>query len=180
MTSIGFCPIITRVVSDFSLESSIAQAERRLGLTHKPRRADAGRSRLPTVVEAELGRLLSGYERPRIADVHRELDRFCRRRRLTTPSRSTLYNVLQRVTPPSFDKSQLPGAVRRTLHNVDAGPIPGHQVAFAAFNYGDTKALSFAAGLPWLCLYQSARLRGWRPQSFALLQAILAYRGIPL
>jgi hypothetical protein len=51
-------------------------------------------------------------------------------------------------------------------------------VAFAAFNYGDVHAISFASGLPWLALYQADRVRGWRPKSHALLRAVMADRGI--
>lgn len=110
--------------------------------------------------------------------VHRDLAAFCRRRGLRVPSRSTVYNALRRVAPPSFDRDDLPDAVRRTLHNVGAGPIPGHQVAFAAFNYGRVDALCWAAGLPWICLERADALRGWRPKSHALLRAVLFARGI--
>ncbi len=113
-----------------------------------------------------------------MTDVHRALTAFCRTRGLRAPSRSTLYNAIDRIEPPSFDVDALPEAVLRTLHNVARGRVPGHQVAFAAFNYGDTRALSFAAGLPWLCLRRAARLRGWRPKSRALLVAIASCRGI--
>jgi hypothetical protein len=165
-------------VSEISLEASLARARARLEGRSPKRRSDAGRSRLPPAVEAELTALLSSRERPRMSDVHRALTAFCRPRRLPAPSRSTLYNAIERIEPPAFRTDRLPWAVRRTLHNVQHGLVPGHQVAFAAFNYGDTRALSFAAGLPWLCLYRAARLGGWRPKSRALLQAVAACRGI--
>jgi hypothetical protein len=135
-----------------------------------------GRSRLHPAVEAKLQELLGTHDRPRMAEVYRAVREHCERRSLTTPSRSTLYNAVRRVQPPSFALDALPETVRRTLHNVGSGPIPGHQVAFAAFNYGDTRALCFAAGMPWVCLDVAARLGGWRPKSLALLRAVLAYR----
>ena len=39
-------------------------------------------------------------------------------------------------------------------------------------------ALSFAAGLPWICLHHAARMRGFRPKSRALLRAVLSFRRI--
>jgi hypothetical protein len=56
--------------------------------------------------------------------------------------------------------------------------VPGDQAAFSAFNYGTTAALSYAAGMPWVCVRRAALRSGWRPRSFALLQAILHTRGI--
>jgi hypothetical protein len=94
------------------------------------------------------------------------------------PSRASIYNAFARVAPPSFEKGLLPPEVQAALHNVGDGPVPGRQVAFAAFNYGDERALSFAAGLPWSCLYQAARMRGFRAKSLALLRAVMAFRGI--
>ncbi|HVS12347.1 MAG TPA: hypothetical protein VMV46_00345 [Thermoanaerobaculia bacterium] len=74
---------------------------------------------------------------------------------------------------------QLPAPVRESLYNLsEDGTVPGHQLAFHCFNYGSLQAMSFAAGLPWLALYQAARLPGWRPRSKGLLDAILRTRGI--
>lgn len=73
----------------------------------------------------------------------------------------------------------LPESVRRSLHNLGKDAIvPGNQVAFAAFNRGDTLALCWASGLPWPCLRHAARLPGFRPKSLALLFAVMRYRGI--
>ncbi len=85
---------------------------------------------------------------------------------------------MDRAEPPLYALDELPEAVRRCLHNVGRGPIPGHQVAFAAFNYGEPRALSFAAGMPWSCLHRAARMSGFRPKSLALLRAVVAYRRI--
>jgi hypothetical protein len=65
------------------------------------------------------------------------------------------------------------------LYNLSpADRIPGHQLAFYCFNYGSLAAISYAAGLPWLDLYQARFLRGWRPRSAGLLEAVMRARGI--
>lgn len=75
--------------------------------------------------------------------------------------------------------SALPTDVRPCLYNLsDDATVPGRQLAFYCFNYGGGRAASFAAGLPWLDLYQAARLPGWRPKSRGLIQAVLRVRGI--
>jgi hypothetical protein len=48
---------------------------------------------------------------------------------------------------------------------------------FYCLNYGSLAAMSFAAGLPWLDLHQARHLRGWRPRSRGLLDAVLRARG---
>jgi len=143
----------------------------------RARRSDAGRSRLPEAVERKLQELLSTRERPDISRVREELTTFCRSKRLAPPSRATLYNAMSRVVPPSYWKRQLPDAVQQTLHNV-GDPVPGAQVVFHAFNYGDTRAISFAAGMPWASLARAAGKPGWRPKSLALLRAVMNYRGM--
>lgn len=130
------------------------------------------------MVESKLLAILGGRERPPAVEVMRELRAFCGRRGLAMPSRATLYNAAERVPIPSYDQGELPNSVRRTLHNVGEGKIPGHQVVFAAFNYGDSRALSFASGLPWVCLRRASKLPGFRPKSLALLAAVMALRGI--
>ena len=74
---------------------------------------------------------------------------------------------------------------REAMYNLssdDGGDAPrtvgGDHIAFYAFNYGSPRALSFAAGLPWLCLVRAAGRRGWRPKSRALLRAVMKYRGL--
>jgi len=80
---------------------------------------------------------------------------------------------------PAYRWADLPAAVQRSLHNLDEDTwVPARQVVFAAFNYGDVHAISFASGLPWLALYQADRVRGWRPKSHALLRAVMTGRGI--
>lgn len=113
-----------------------------------------------------------------MADVLEAIQAHCRRLGLRPPSRATVYNAMERVEPPLYEADELPEAVRRCLHNVESGLIPGHQVAFAAFNYGDTRAMSFAAGMPWSCLFRAARMHGFRPKSLGLLRAIMSFRGM--
>src|SRR5512140_1053164 len=156
-------------MSEISLTPSATRFEARLRASRRRRRSDAGHARLPTAVEAALQELLATQERPPVGEVYRQLQQRCRRLRAPCPSRSTVYNAIERVVPPSFASDELPAAVRACLHNVAAGPIPGHQVVYAAFNYGDTRALSFAAGMPWSCLHRAAKMPGFRPKSLGLL-----------
>ena len=73
----------------------------------------------------------------------------------------------------------LPTPVVEALYNIAPDwRVPGHQLAFYCFNYGSLGAISFAAGLPWLDLYQARRMRGWRPRSFGLLSAVMRRRGL--
>lgn len=111
--------------------------------------------------------------------VHRHLTEFCAKRGMRPPSRATLYNVLTRIEGHVYDISVLPSHVREALYNLAPdGTVPGHQLAFYCFNYGTLAAVSYAAGLPWLDLYQASRLRGWRPLSRGLLRAVERVRGI--
>jgi hypothetical protein len=55
-----------------------------------------------------------------------------------------VYNVIERLEAPVYSKSALPEAVRGTLYNLaDEALVPGQQVVFYAFNYGDTPALCY-------------------------------------
>jgi hypothetical protein len=56
--------------------------------------------------------------------------------------------------------------------------MPGDQVVFYCFNYRDVRAISYAAGMPWLCLVHAAARRGFRPKSLSLLRAVMTKRGI--
>lgn len=167
-------------MSAFDLDQALEQARARLARARtRRRRSDAGRLRLPRPVVARLRLLLLGQERPKLAAVLRVLAARCRRDGLRTPARATLYNALGRIAGHRYPIPDLPAHVRLALYNLsDDGAVPGHQLAFYCFNYGDLAAASFAAGLPWLDLYQAARLRGWRPRSRGLLEAALAARGI--
>ena len=164
----------------FDLEKSMKDAALRLSLARQRKpRSDAGSTRLDPRVEREIRRLLGGQDRPSIGQVRDELHGYCQRHRLRTPSRATLYNAIPRMPPHTYSIAALPAAVRHALYNLGSrGTVPGHQLAFYAFQHGDTRAMSFAAGLPWLDLVQADKLRGWRPRSHGLLRAVLAARAI--
>lgn len=114
--------------------------------------------------------------------MHRELLALCEARGLPTPTRSSLYNAMRRIPVPKLRWDALPAAVRDSLYNLEPGHgtdlIPGDQVVFHAFNYGAPRALSYASGMPWLCLTRAHTRRGWRPKSHALLRSVMRYRGI--
>lgn len=164
----------------FDLASSMRAAEARFATPRRRRRCSApGIGRLPVTVRRELARLLDGQEPPRIDDVVTEIGRFARARGLRAPSRATVYNFLPRCPSRWYPIAGLPTPVRDALYNLDPdGTVPGHQLAFYAFQYGDLRAASFAAGLPWLALYQADLLRGWRDRSRGLLRAAMQHRGI--
>ena len=86
---------------------------------------------------------------------------------------------MARLPTPGHRVGDLPEAVRSALYNLDdETTVPGTQLAFYCFNYGGPTALSFAAGLPWLSLYQASRLRGWRRKSKGVLRAVMRVRRI--
>lgn len=123
--------------------------------------------------------LVLGTERPSMASVERELKAWCRTSGCRPPARASLYNVLPRLDGHVYEIADLPAVVQQALYNLAPhGPVPGAQLAFYCFNYGTLPAMSFAAGLPWLDLYQASTHRGWRPRSRGMLAAVLAARGI--
>ena len=98
---------------------------------------------------------------------------------LKPPVRASLYNALARLDGHVYSVATLPLPVVEALYNIaPVGHVPGHQLAFYCFNYGSLGAISYAAGLPWLDLYQARRMRGWRPRSFGLLLAVMRRRGL--
>jgi hypothetical protein len=167
-------------MSAFDLAASLARAEERIAATTtRRRRSDAGQLRLAPGARAALRRLVLGAERPRMVDLERELATACRRARTRPPARATVYAALALIEGHRYQAAALPPHVRAVLYNLDlSAAVPGHQLAFYCFNYGGLDALSFAAGLPWLDLYQAARLGGWRPRSRGVLEAVLRARGI--
>ena len=170
-------------MSIFDLDASLERAERRLAQpgrsSRRRRRSDAGKSRLPQQVDAYLRDLVQTQERPPMKDVLADLGAFCRKRGLTAPSRATVYTCLSRMRTLELHARDLPPSAREALYNLDgAAAVPSAQVAFYCFNYGSLAAMSFAAGLPWLALYQAERMRGWRPKSRGVLRAVLRARGI--
>lgn len=169
-------------MSGFDLSTSLERLEARF---ERPRgvgtRSDRGQSRLDPAVERHIRVLLLTQEKPSLVDAQRRLKTYCERRGLTVPSRATLYNAIDRVVLPSVSVDELPKAVRSALYNLElreGDAVAMDHLALYAFNYGDARALSFAAGLPWLALLRASKLTGWRPKSRALLNAVMGERGI--
>jgi len=132
----------------------------------------------PRIVEF-VREAVGGHDRPQLAELLRRLADRCRRDGLEPPSRATFYKLLATLPTPTYRVAELPDSVQRALYNLAAeSDVQGHQVAFYCFNYGDLAAMSFAAGLPWLALYQALRLPGYRGRSRGLLEAAARARGI--
>ena len=164
----------------FDLDESQRQARARLQRTSaRKRRSDAGRSRLPPAVLAALHSAALGSGRPSMAALQRRVADVCKDQRVRPPARASLYNALARTEGHVYATSELPGAVLEALYNLEPnGTVPGSQLVFHCLNYGTLAAICYAAGLPWLNLLQASRLRGWRPRSRSLLQAVMRVRGI--
>ena len=162
----------------FDLEASQLRASQDLRAGAR-RRSDAGRSRLSPEVLRELQLLVREIDRPSMAELRRDLTAACRARGLRPPSRASLYNLLPRLDGNSYQVAALPPHVAATLHNLAPDSrVPGHQLVYHCLCHGSLAAASFAAGLPWLDLYQAWHRRGWPPRSRALLRATLRVRGI--
>jgi hypothetical protein len=137
--------------------------------------------RVAPAAVAALHGLLSGEEFPGVGRIMVELGRLGREQSWPCPSRATVYKLIGRDPGPTYALADLPPSVRAALYNLPLGPsvtVPGAQLAFYCFNYGELAAAHFAAALPWLPLYQAYRMRGWRPHSRGLLRAVLAARGM--
>jgi hypothetical protein len=167
-------------MSVFDLNESIERARTRLDRpAGRRRRSDVGSSRLHPTISDRLALLLGGQERPGPGALLDGMRAFCSERGLRCPARATLYKVMGRLVVQRYPVATLPPYVAATLFNLAAdAAVPGHQLAFHCFNYGGLRAMSFAAGLPWLCLYQAARMRGWRAMSRGPLLAVCRSRGI--
>jgi hypothetical protein len=170
-------------MSPFDLDQSMQRALRRFGGRPSPPtrapRSDRGVSRLPAGVLACVARVLSGPERPPTRDILARIEKGCRGKGLEPPSRATVYKLMNTVPCPTLRKGDLPPAVQAALHNLEAeSRVPAHQVAFCCFNYGDLRAMGFAAGLPWLAIHQALRLPGYREKCRGPLEAVAAARGI--
>jgi hypothetical protein len=161
---------------DFTLSQS--RARERLGTARsRRRRSDAGRSRLRPELLAELRSQVLAAEPPSMTAIHRRLAALARERGWRPPARATLYAALSSVDGSRHVRGALPEPVQAALYNLAPEAIvPGHQVAFCCFNHGSLAAASYAAGLPWIDLYQASRARGWRPRSRGLLLAALRAR----
>lgn len=167
----------------FDLAASLRRAEQRVGSPEREParrpRSDRGRSRLDPRALAAVTEVFSGHDRPSMSEALAEIARRCRRERVRPPSRATVYKLLDTLPTRSYRFRQLPPAVRDALYNLAPGSeVPGHQVAFYGFNYGDVAAVSWVSGLPWLAIHQALRLPGWRARSLGLAEAVAHARGI--
>ncbi len=103
----------------------------------------------------------------------------CRARGFEPPSRATVYKLMATLPGPALRVAELPAPVRAALYNqAPETEVPAHQVAFYCFNYGDRRAVSYAAGLPWLAIYQALKTRGFRRKSRGLAEAVARVRRI--
>ena len=128
---------------------------------------------------AEVRAAALGSVRPSMAALQRRVAAVCAEQGIRPPARASLYNALARTEGHVYATSELPGTVVEALYNLAPdGRVPGPQLVFHCLNYGAVPAMCYAAGLPWLDLFQASRLRGWRPRSRSLLQAVLHVRGI--
>jgi len=166
-------------MSTFDLTASLERANKRLVKAPARRRSDVGRSRLPAPINRRLTKRLRGQERPSIRQLQAELAQLSSSLGFRPVSRATIYNAVARCRPARMRAKDLPAYVRLALYNLDlTSTVDAAQVAFYAFNYGDLRAVCWAAGMPWLALYHAARVRGWRPKSLGLLLATMQCRGI--
>jgi len=163
----------------FDLDASLRSAEARLGRSARHARSDRGKHRMAPEVEARLAKVLGGQDRPPMRQVMAALAHRGARRRRGPPSRTAIYNFMARAPLHVHALDTLPLPAREALYNLSGtGRVPAAQVVFYCFNYGSLSAISFASGLPWIDLYQAARLRGWRPASLALLKSVMKARGL--
>lgn len=170
-------------MSAFDLAASLERAEQRFataeGTPARRQRSNTGKTRLPAPLVGVLHEMARRQERPPMKDVLEAVRAVCRREGLPVPSRATVYRFLEYCPPRQVRVADLPTSVRGALYNLDPGRmVPGHQLAYYVFNYGDAQAMSYAAGLPWLDLYQASRMRGWRTRSLGVLRAVLLRRKI--
>jgi hypothetical protein len=132
---------------------------------------------MPKPILAELTSAVAGYNRPKMQHVREQIEVLCQRLGLRPPSRAAIYATLRVLPVPRYRLSNLPVSVQQALYNFGGdSEIPAHQITFYCLNYGDERALCFAAGLPWLALHQARYVRGWRAKSRGLLDAIEVVR----
>lgn len=165
------------------IDRSVEKAQKRLSAHAVPSsrrpRADRGRSRLAAPVLAIVVEELSGQERPPMAALLERIERRCVAIGEKAPSRATVYKLMESCPTASLPLAGLPAAVRSALYNLTGDVrVPAHQVALYCFNHGDTTAISFAAGLPWLAIRQALHSPQLRPRSRGLLRAVALVRGI--
>jgi hypothetical protein len=164
----------------FDIDDSQRRAALRLErASTRRRRSDAGRLRLHGSVVSQLRKAALRQDPPSMVRLQREIAAACASSGVKPPARASLYNALARIDGHRYRIADVPGHVAQALYNLaPTGDVPGHQLAFYCFNYGSMHAVSYAAGLPWLDLYQALQVRGWRPRSRGLLAAVLRARRI--
>jgi hypothetical protein len=124
----------------------------------------------------ELARLLFTEALP-MAQVVSRVRAFSRRRGDRAPSRASIYQWARVVPAPPVPVAELPPFARDALNNLAGTPlVPADQLAFCCFNYGDTRAIGYAAALPRPVLSRALSTPGWRPKSRALARAVLLSR----
>lgn len=170
-------------MSFFDLPASLERAQDRLKGAAKAGgrrpRSDRGMPRIDPRTLAILVEACGGYDRPTMPELLARASQACRVLGLAPPSRASVYKWLKTLPTPSCEVAGLPHSVRHALYNLtDDSQVPAHQLAFYCFNYGDLAAASFAAGLPWLALYQAARMPGYRSRSRGLVEAVMRARGL--
>lgn len=170
-------------MSILNLPASLERAQERLKGAAKAGgrrpRSDRGTPRIDVRTLAILGEVCGGYDRPAMAELLARVGETCRAMKLAPPSRASVYKLLATLPTPRYGVAGLPPSVRHALYNLtDDSEVPAHQLAFYCFNYGDLAAASFAAGLPWLALYQAARMPGYRSRSRGLIEAVMRARGL--
>lgn len=163
----------------FDIDSTIANVQKRFGKSARRSRSDRGALRIDPRIIRWVQASLEGQDRPPMSRILEMVADRCRRNGIAPPARATVYKLLRSAAGSHYRVGDLPGPVQAALYNLEADSIvPGRQVAFYCFNYGDLAAMSFAAGLPWLALWQASRLPGHRRRSLGLLRAVLRARGI--
>jgi len=179
----NICLELIANMSVFDITTSQERAQRRFGKRIAPdgaaRRSDRGRMRISSKVTEKLIELLGGYHRRSINSVLQSLNEHCAGPGLRPPSRASVYKFMATAIVHAYPVRKLPAGVRQACYNISENTeVPGHQLAFYCFNYGGVAEICFAAGLPWLDLYQAVRMRGWRPASHGLLDAVMLVRRI--
>ena len=142
-------------------------------------RSDRGIIRIGEPAISLLRAEIAGQNRPAMTDVLRNLATACDKIGIVCPARATVYKLIDTIEVRSYSLNSLPAAAAKALYNLARGSrVPGRQVVFYCLNYGDLDAVCFAASLPWLDLWQALRMRGWRPKSRGLLEAVCRTRRI--
>jgi hypothetical protein len=137
-------------MSSFDLEESFEKARSRFKGRPRARRADRGRFRVEPGVLRCVARALDGQDKPSTRDLMKDVTKRCRKRGLQAPSRATVYKLMSRLPARTYRVGDLPAVVQKSLYNLrPESEVPGHQLAFCCFNYGQLRGRpSLAVPLP--------------------------------